>query len=264
MEITTDPAVRIESFMRHLARWTIGPVSDTGFDILKESLRLFSAVYPEFDRVICYNHIPASRLEAVKNWADLYEQKLEDVPCCLAEPDDDPEAATGCGWKLSPPRLRPDALELFIDNDIVIRQRLEAIDHWMALGDCGLVAEGLGLHRLRMFGVFDPYIHRHIRACAGLFGLPPGFDFAERIKYYSQFMEGQPLGGYDEQGLTVATVVNMPNYVLVPLTQLAICEDQEEGTYPEFLPPAIHFVAANRKPWHRGWKAYRRARTLMI
>lgn len=240
--------------MRPLARWTIGPVSDTGMDILKESIRLFARSYPEFDRVVCHNHLDAGQLSWVAGVAALHAQSSSDAPCALSDPDSNPEGATGCGWKLSPPRLRPGGMELFIDNDIVIGRRLPSLDAWLADGTTGLVSEGL--HRKRMFGVFDPEIPPHVRACAGLFGLPPGFDFSERIAHYLPIMGGRPLGGYDEQGLTVATVVNMQGYFLVPLSELHICEDH--APFPEEVPPALHFVAANRKPWHRGWAKYKR------
>lgn len=235
--------------MKPLARWTIGPTCQIGRDILKESVRLFAKAYPEFDRVVCYNHVEQPQLSNV----DFYPQSEDEAPCPLARPDSDPESATGCGWKLSPPRLRPGSHELFIDNDIVIRQRLPAIDSWLSDGESGLVSEGL--HRQRMFGAFDGHIPPHVRACAGMFGLPPGFDFSERIRHYWPLMLGKPLGGYNEQGLTVATVVNMSRYVLVPLEELFICEDH--ATFPQIIPPALHFVAANRKPWHRGWMHYK-------
>lgn len=234
-----------------LVRWTIGPVSDIGHEILCESVRRFSEVYPEFDRVVCYNHIERPKLPVS---CDYFDQSTYPHPCQLSEPDSNIEQATGCGWKLVPPRLRPKGLELFIDNDLIIRNRIKELDEWIKDKTSGLISEGL--HRKRMFGMFDGFISPEIRACAGLFGMPPYFDFMEKIKHYTSYSD-KPLGGYDEQGLTVATVTNMSRYILVPLSSLHICEDHVP--FPDSLPDALHFVGANRKPWHRGWKAYKKA-----
>ena len=43
--------------MKPLIRWTMGNVSEAGWECLSESTRLLPKVYPEFDYVICYNSI---------------------------------------------------------------------------------------------------------------------------------------------------------------------------------------------------------------
>lgn len=40
-----------------IARWTLGPCSKFGMACVKKSIQEFSKIYPEFDRVICYNNI---------------------------------------------------------------------------------------------------------------------------------------------------------------------------------------------------------------
>lgn len=237
--------------MKPLARWTIGYTESIGKDMLRESLVRFKKLYPEFDRVVCYNHIDAGELGFVKGLADLYEQYESEAPCPLSKPFKDYEESVGCGWKLCPSRLRLAAHELWIDNDIIIFQRLPEIDRWLASATAGLICEGM--HRRRMFGAFDHLIPPEIRACAGMFGLPPHFDFSAIALRYCRFL-GIHLGGYNEQGFTVAMVVNLNDYVFVPLTTMFIMEDQ--AAFPKQLPPALHFVGANRKNWHSGWKQY--------
>lgn len=240
--------------MKPLARWTMSNVSSAGFEILHESFKWFSQVYPEFDRILCYNNVAEELMEPFSVYAQLYKQTDNDLPCSIMGPDDDVEVATGSGWKLAPHRLRNEACELFVDNDVVIRERLPSIDAWLADGQSGLISEGL--HRRRMYGEFDSSVPDGVHACAGFFGLPPNFDFRERILYFMQLLEGRPLGGWNEQGLTVAVVTNMTRYILVPLTSMHICEDHVP--FPDKMPPAIHFVGSNRKSWHNGWKAYKR------
>jgi hypothetical protein len=236
-----------------LVRWTIGPVTSIGYEILLESISRFSILYPEFKKILCFNHIDKLILKKLTDSCDFYQSSADDVPCLLCLPDKNIEEATGCGWKLAPPRLNPQGLELFIDNDLIIRKRLPQIDLWLKNGDYGLIAEGL--NRKRMYGIFDSFVPPNIHANAGLFGLPPGFDFGKQIADYANYLNGG-LGGYNEQGLTVATVVNMPKYIMVPLSKLHISEDHSE--FPQKIPDAIHFVGANRKEWHRGWAHYKK------
>lgn len=231
-----------------LARWTIGPVSSIGKDILRESVSYFARLYPEFDRIVCYNHIEPAELYGID--ADLHEQTSSIFS--LRPPDDNPEEASGCGWKLCPARLRPDEHELWLDNDLVICQRLPSIECWMTERSVAIISEGL--QRKRMYGEFDQFVSSELHVCAGLFGLPPGFDFQEKILFYMRFAT-KPLGGYDEQGLTTAVITNSDEWILVPLSELCIAEDHVP--FPDMLPSAVHFVGANRKPWHRGWKSYK-------
>lgn len=239
--------------IKFLARWTIGPVTQIGFDILSESLYSFAKIYPEFTKVVCCNNIDLNKINHIREICNIELQQEKFAPCKLLKPSTNLEEATGCGWKLVPPRLNLKGLELFIDNDIIIRKRLPQIDEWLARADCGLIAEGLS--RKRMYGVFDSFVPPNIHANAGLFGLPPGFDFGKQIADYANFLNGG-LGGYNEQGLTVATIVNMPKYIMVPLNKLHISEDHAD--FPEEIPDAIHFVGANRKEWHKGWSHYKK------
>jgi hypothetical protein len=238
--------------LRKIARWTIGPVSNSGQEILRESILKFSYIYPEFERILCYNNINEEIVEDLSHICKLYKQESNTVPCKLSDPDENVEEATGCGWKLAPPRIDIESMELFIDNDLIIRKRLPQIDEWIKNSNCFLIAEGLS--RVRMYGVFDPFIPEKIHANAGIFGIPSGFDFYKKISDYSLFLEDS-LGGYNEQGLTVATIVNTKNYIMIPLSVLHISEDHEG--FPKKIPDAIHFVGANRKNWHRGWAFYK-------
>lgn len=240
--------------MKPIARWTIGPVNNLGFKILKESIISFSKVYPEFDLVLCHNNLEdfsaISDIDSIVD-IDFHEQIGTDVPCSLKNPDDNTEEATGCGWKLSPPRLRMGSHELWIDNDLVIRQRLYSIDRWLQ-SETSLISAGVG--RCRMYGEFDFFVPEGLHLCAGLFGLPPNFDFHNKIKQVSLYAD-QPLGGFNEQGITAAIVTGFRDFITVPLEQLWISEDHVE--FPSITPPAIHFVGANRKSWHKGWKSYK-------
>ena len=53
--------------MKLLMRWTIGPVSHVGFEILEESIRLIKKLYgKEVDLIICHNNINDDQLSFIK------------------------------------------------------------------------------------------------------------------------------------------------------------------------------------------------------
>lgn len=246
--------------MKPIARWTVGPVSQTGLDILKHSIDLFSKIYPEFERIICFNNLNKFKLKFLEKKAYFFEQKEQDSIVDLLPSDNNQEQASGCGWKLCPPRLSIQSHELFIDNDIIIRKRIKEIDNWLNHENQGLISEGHP--RCRKFGVFDDCVPTGLHVCAGLFGLPPYFDFAERINFYN-LKKKVSIGGYDEQGLTASIITNMQNYKIIPISKIHISEDWCLEPFYNFLntkkqiPDAIHFVGANRKPWHKGWYFYK-------
>lgn len=247
--------------MKPVARWTIGDVSETGFKILYESVKKFHNIYPEFKKIICYNNINLNKIKHLESYAEFFQQKEIDslIKLLPSNPNDDHQA-DGCGWKLCPPRLSCDSHELFIDNDLVILKRIEEIDRWLKCNDKTIISEGHP--RSRMFGIFDKHIPDNIRACAGLFGLPPNFDFAKEIIKLKK-LTCKPnflIGGWDEQGLTTA-IVTKSDFVLIPLSKVYISEDWVDkplGNVDYIDYHGIHFVGANRKPWHRGWKFYKK------
>lgn len=237
-----------------LVRWTIGPVADLGYEILLESVVKFSEVYPEFDRVICYNNIDKNKLKKFENHAQLHEQTDIDLPCGVLSPVSMSDKATGCGWKLSPPRLRINSLELFLDNDVVIFSRIKEIDDWIFSKRHGIITEG----KWRIFGGFESFVNQNYKLCAGLFGLPPFLNFYKHIRHFYSYF-GKPLDAFDEQGLSAAVVSNMKNFYIVPIQKLRIVENHD--IFPDILNESIggiHFVGINRKIDHNGWRLYKK------
>lgn len=245
--------------MRPLIRWTLGSVKKMGAEVFLHSMELTRRTYPECDFVVCCNNNADTSL--IKD-VDIYEQKIGEVGYPLEEPnknkpinmpgvDGNATETTASGWKLSPPRLRINAHELWIDNDIVIRKRIPELDRWLtSSGNSGIISEGNG----RFYGLFDKYIPPQFRLCAGFFGLSPQVDFQSMILERCKLLNGKPLGGYDEQGLVCDIVVDLPQFIVVPSQSLCIAEFD----LPDKLPPAIHFVGSNRKNNnHKGWNKYK-------
>ena len=104
---------------RPFVRWTIGRVHPCGWEVLLHSLDIFPRLYPEFDMIVCHNNLEIDELKTLSTAnVVLHEQKQDQLPY--------PVGTTG--WKLLPPRLRLDAHELWLDNDVVLCNRLPAID----------------------------------------------------------------------------------------------------------------------------------------
>ena len=229
--------------MKIIARWTVGPCSECGVEILRESVNLFANLYPEAERMVCYNQID----RPVNINASLYEQHQDELGYPLTSTQDDIKERSGSGWKLCPPRMDINCHELWIDNDIVIHQKMKEIDQWIK-GDYCIISEGLG----RYFGIYNNLVPSGLKICAGFFGLPPDFDFRKEILKHCELLNGKTIGSWDEQGL-VASIITNKKHKVVPLTSLAIVE-------PDFdLPdaPAFHFVEANRIDSHKKWEEFK-------
>lgn len=236
-----------------LVRWTVGPVSNLGWEILAESVKTFGKIYPEFDRIVCYNHISDERIDFLKSFGvDLYKSEQDEIFYPLTPPGPNPSGFgdPASGWKLMPARLKINSHELWLDNDILIVDRVPVIDHWIQ-NDWKIISEGL----FRIFGAYDHKVKAGIQACAGLFGCPPGFDFqSEIIELCNEVLQGEPLGHYDEQGLVAAIMTNGP-FRMVPMRSVKILQYFEN--LPDPLPHGMHMVGINRNKEYKPWEQYK-------
>lgn len=124
--------------MKPIFRWTIGGNPHLcGLRILKKSVKSVLGLYgDEFDYVICHNNLSGWMLDYIKNInIKLLEQshgdEMEYVP-------------RGVAWKLYPPRLRVDAHEVFMDNDILIHSRSSIVDEFLKSSDMTFITQGYG------------------------------------------------------------------------------------------------------------------------
>lgn len=239
--------------MKPLIRYTIGRVSKTGWDILFESIRLIKKVYPEFDLVVCHNkmnHEEKLILEDI-NVELVNQDKLEKTFLFI---DDDEGKIRNFSWKLMPPRLRIGSHELWVDNDIVIRDRVKGIDKWLE-GKTSIIGKGF----FPDYGRFVDKMAGKKSYCAGLFGLPPNFDFGKSIV---ELCENKPLKGFDEQGLVAMVVTSFSDYIVLDSDSLALLSESWMPKGVKWYPNALHFARANRFDNHKCWRAYKMAFTV--
>ena len=201
--------------------------------------------YPEFDFVICHNNLPEFRLQQLTRTGVPMLEQTEDMSCVRHR---DVDTCQDFAWKIIPPRLRFESHELWVDNDLVIRDRIPAIDDWLQRYT-GIVSRGFA----SLYGRFTDCIHPEIDCCAGFFGLPPFFDFQARIV---ELCGEEPLEGFDEQGLVVKVVSSIPGYIIVPYVNLRTWGHWQTEFKSDF-PEGIHFCGANRTAFLTSWQYYK-------
>ncbi len=221
-----------------LLRWTIGPVHPLGFKILKHSVHTFKKIYKnEFDYIICHNQLTNQQKEIINtinipNYEQFHSQEMEFKPHDVA-------------WKLYPPRLAQDRHEVWIDNDVVIYDRIKELDKFLTEINSTFATTGLK----RNFGRYDSNVPENLKLNSGFFGLPPNFDLSQKIKEiqkndHKRFWSNR----YDEQGLVAFIITEFPKYYMIPLETISI-------SLHKFVPASkgSHFAGINQGhaiPWN--------------
>lgn len=229
--------------MKPLVRWIIGPVKKQGFNCLKEAVESFAKLYTNVDLMICHNQLEIHQIEELKEInVPLYHQHYTKglVP-------------HGVAWKLYPPRLRPDAHEIIIDNDILIKEKIPQIDEFFS-SNCTLVYEA----KKPMYGQIAKFVPKTPCVNSGIYGMPPKFNFEGKMRFFLRHTQewshscNQGRYTWDEQGVVAACMLNHPKYLLITLDQVTNCElDLDDSKL------GIHFVGLNRYQKHKPWHEWR-------
>lgn len=224
--------------MKPLIRWTIGPVSTSGFEVLEASVSKIKDLYGNlFDYVICYNQINPTRLKLLG--VELFEQKENSLPI----------KPYSVAWKLYPPRLRLDSHEIIIDNDIILFKKLEEIDLFLE-SNKALIYEGLN----RKFTLGRYKLPIGVVINSGIYGLPPGFDFEKKVRAkllgdWEKCRDREST--FDEQGL-VASILYYEDHILISQKKVPIFQEcpNKKAAY------GFHFSGVNWKENYKYWQSY--------
>lgn len=230
-------------------RWTIGDVSDYGFEALRFSVLFAFNLFPKGTRfAVCVNTIGTD--EARRRTGELphgveWVDAKPLLPRWLPE-QTDREMAEGVAWKLAPVRLFPDSYEIALDNDVILWRVPDVMKIWLASGDSQTVVMAEDLHRA--YGQFSELCEaRSINS--GLRGLPPHFNYERVLKRVLRRTRIKLRSELDEQGLQVAALAEK-NVVLVSNEDVTIC-----SAFPMHQHHlgrcGAHFVGLNPKtlPW---------------
>jgi hypothetical protein len=210
-------------FKKPLIRWTIGgDVSEYGINCLGKSVKSMKSLYGDsFDYVICYNNIESIRLN---------------FDVCLLNQHDYVDsisiAPNTTSWKLYPPRISLQSHEIFIDNDLIIYNKIPLIDKFLKSKNIFFCTEGL----VRNFGIYSNDNYKDLKLNSGFFGIPPYFDFS---KFIEKKIKKDWSTWFDEQGV-VASILSENNLEIITLEEISICLNEFKlGKY------GIHFVGLN-------------------
>lgn len=212
-----------------LVRWTAGPPRSKFDDaILRSSILNFKCLYGDrFDQVLCVNG---------RDGLDLGSLGFDIVRQFPVEGSPKP---WGVAWKLYPPRLRPNAHEIFIDHDVVLLDKLPQIEEFLSSEEAFLYSQSFWPDGL--YGSFRDQVPDGFGLNSGLFGLPPGFSFD--LSMVDEWKED-----LDEQGFVASQMCRQSNLIRVGPEDLWICADDR---MPRDV-KGYHFCRSNRdEAWAR-------------
>lgn len=230
-------------------RWTIGDVSDEGFQALSLSIwgawKLFG---PAADYAVCVNSRPLDEARAATGTLPMQVEwravDRSDVPGWLSDRLDG-GMAEGVGWKFAPLQLHPGRWSLALDNDCILWDMPLAIRQWLNDVDACVVAEDVRPG----FGQFAGFCEAGARN-GGIRGLPPAFDLERALR---TILDDHPVtlaSELDEQGLQTAALQRAGRTLVIRLEEVTIC-----SPCPPNLPGlgtcGAHFVGLNARelPW---------------
>jgi hypothetical protein len=231
-------------------RWTIGAVSDFGYEALRLSVRGAWRLFGNAARyLVCVNSVP---LEVARARTGALPAGVEwravgtELPGFLAHHLDD-GMAEGVGWKFAPLQIDADRRTLALDNDCILWELPAALEAWLASDDpraCVLAADVVP-----SFGQFAPLCGPE-PLNSGIRGLPRGFDLEGALRRTLSAHPVQLRSELDEQGLQVAALRRYGMIGVVTLEEVTI-----SSPFPPHLPGlgrcGAHFVGLNAQviPW---------------
>jgi hypothetical protein len=245
-------------------RWTIGDVSDRGFEALRLSIWGAWHVFgPHAMYVICVNSVDVrearERTGLVPSAVRWREVTLDDAPpflrTLLAR-----GMAQGTGWKFAPLRVFEERCELALDNDAILWSLPPSIERWLvdgaSQGECLLAEDVRPCH-----GQFDELVPQGRSLNSGIRGLPPGFDFGAALRTIVALREQElnaPLifaSELDEQGLQAVALSRGARLHAVTVDEVTICSPFHPHI-PHLGRCGAHFVGLNGR--HIAWNYYDR------
>jgi hypothetical protein len=225
-------------------RWTIGDVTERGFEALALSLWGAWHVFGASARYRVYVNTVSvaearTRSGAVPAAIEWRAAHLE-LPGWL-ERSLERGLAEGVAWKFAPLRAFPHDHELALDNDVILWAEPAAVRSWLS-GDAEcILAEDVS----RAYGIFDALCPPG-RLNTGIRGLAPGFELGVALHRALARRDAPLRREVDEQGLQVAALTSSPPVAIVPLSDVTICSPFPPHA-PELGACGAHFVGLNAR-----------------
>jgi hypothetical protein len=230
-------------------RWTIGDVSDLGFEALRLSihgaLRAFGsqAIYAVYVNSISIDQAKTrtGSVPEVVQWRPAPRHLTPILRAYTSE-----GMAEGVAWKFAPLYAFPGRHELALDNDVIIWEAPPSIGQWLnGERDARLIAEDVSIGH----GAFADLCGPEPRN-SGIRGTAPGFDLAQAIAHVLSHCPVHMTSELDEQGLQVAALSIGRQPLVVRSNEVTICSPFWPHQ-PQLGTCGAHFVGLNSKqiPW---------------
>lgn len=205
-------------------RWTIGDVSDNGWEALALAVRGARRAFgPDVGYAVCVNSVrlddARARLGDLAADVELRAVSRADLPPAMQARLDE-GMAEGVAWKLAPPRVFPEAWELSLDNDCIVWEVPSGVRQWLEDGrpqQCLLAEDARAL-----FGQFARFCGPEPRN-AGMRGLPPAYPLEEVLEALMREVPTALVSELDEQGLQVAAASWFEPPAVVSIDEVTIC-----------------------------------------
>jgi hypothetical protein len=231
-------------------RWTIGDVSERGFEALRLSIHGALRVFgPDAAYVVYVNSVALDAARRLTGEVpDLVQWKLapKEVPAVLRD-HLDAAMAEGVAWKFAPLLAFPDRHELALDNDVILWDAPEAIRRWLEGGSGDrVVAEDVSAGH----GVFAEFCGPEPRN-SGIRGTPAGFDLSDALDRVLRRLPARLESELDEQGLQIAALSLDGPPLVVRTEEVSICSPFWPHQ-PQLGRCGAHLVGLNarRIPWN--------------
>lgn len=230
-------------------RWVIG--GDCGkdaFDVLEHAVKKAKSLYPELDKVVVYNNLPKGgmkRLEALG------------LPLINGHDHPAPWKLEKAEWLFWPARLRKDAHEICMDNDLVLLKRVPAIDDFLADEDMFVTCES---YFERHYGNYDDVVPESPRGVnSGLYCMPPGFDFEAWLVKFFEKAGRREYDHLNPQGVIGAMILDQKKRRIIPKHRIPISPIMREIVMEDELPnlAGVHFSGINRVRAVDTWAIYK-------
>jgi hypothetical protein len=227
-----------------LIRWTVGSVSDCGFDCLIKSVELMKGILGcTCEYAICYNNLTKNQMDSLPKVdividAESYSFLYDTLK---------PETRYGTAWKLYPARIRKESHEIILDNDIVLYKLPKKIINFLSSNDIVLTKSFIRSY----YGVLEELVPDNFNINTGVLCLPPNYDFEKEIDYNIKKFKIKWEDHFSEQTL-IAHIMSKYKCELIDTSEIFVtAEEFNLGSC------GVHFVGLN-KGKDEFWKKYLR------
>lgn len=233
-----------------VVRWTIGDVSDFGYETLAWSIAGAWQIFGDAaEYVVCVHSMPVERArERVGSVAPLVhwrESAAGEIPPFLRRRLDG-AFAEGVGWKFAPLHIG-GGRELALDNDCILWDMPQAVRRWLDADDENLsvIAEDVRA----CFGQFAA-LCGHAPRNSGVRGTMRGSLLWKSIERVLAECPVSLRSELDEQGLQVAALHRSTQPLVVTTSEVTICSPFSPHQ-PYLGTCGAHFVGLNARalPW---------------